>query len=639
MHGQGGRESRTQARERRGPGPAARERRNSPASRVPSPPPPTWRDPWAWASVLALAPLLVRCAGAPLGEPVAEDFDFLRRSLFGGVGSLLDGGGSTAFWRPVAHQLYYTALGPVIVGAPRVVAALHALLLALGGLLFYRAFRTRMGGAAACAAAAFPALSESTRTLISWPSQFVDVGLYLFSALAVHEASRRRLPSALAAALVALLCKELAVVTVLLLPWLPGAVPASGRRRWLVATGALLTVWAGAYLGVRHAAHLALPHGIESAAAGDAAAPFARLVWALEGSARALASLPLLPGPHDGWALGAVIVFAAALAIGLVAVPGARARLAARRGWIAWGVAWFALATVALTPIYPLWQPNRSQFGATGAGVAAVVALDAVHPALAGGLVASRLLMLALAPNAATTISEEPPATGAFLDFAQLSRLQRFMWLTRTALAREYPTAAPRTSLVSMNLPRGLLYALGGDRAVQVWYRDTTLAMVSFTRLAEDSTLRTIAGVQFQLNAEPQVVLLSPGAMRAQDEAYRHIHRRNWQAGLTALERADALEPDSEHRVFHGNNAGYRAQALFRMGRFDEAERAARRALSLDERDQNGYAILATTLLLSGRADEAAAVLERARRFYAGESWLQKLRADAAAARGRPSGP
>src|SRR6185436_2898684 len=120
------------------PGTASRASRRG---AVPAVAPPTWRDPWAWATLLAVIPLLIRCAGTPLGEPVAEDFDFLRRTLFVGVGSLLDGGGSTSFWRPVAHQLYYAALGPLLVTRPALVAALHVLLLVAGSLLVFRVLR------------------------------------------------------------------------------------------------------------------------------------------------------------------------------------------------------------------------------------------------------------------------------------------------------------------------------------------------------------------------------------------------------------------------------------------------------------------------------------------------------------------
>ena len=64
-------------------------------------PPALLRDPWALATLLAIVPLALRMLGAPLAEPVAEDFDFLHRALLQGFGSVLDGGGSLAFWRPI----------------------------------------------------------------------------------------------------------------------------------------------------------------------------------------------------------------------------------------------------------------------------------------------------------------------------------------------------------------------------------------------------------------------------------------------------------------------------------------------------------------------------------------------------------
>lgn len=604
-----------------------------PAPTPPPAPPPTLRDPWAWACLATIVPLLARCAGAPLGEPVAEDFDFLHRTLFSGMGSLLDGGGSSAFWRPVAHQLYYALLGPLMLSSPRLVAAFHAALLALGTLLVYRALRPRLRGPAAAVAASFPMFSESTRTLVSWPSQFVDVGLYFFSALALHEASRRRLPTALAAALGALLCKEVGLVTLVLLPWFPGAWARAERRRWLGASAALTAAWMVTYLAVRASAQLVLPHGLE----GGGAAPWPdRAGWALVGSLRALGSLALRPGPADAWALGLAALPLAALALAAAVRPSARARLAAGRGMFLWGLAWFTLATATLLPIHPHWQPNRSHFGAMGAGIAAAVAIESAHPALLAVVVAGRLALLALAPPAAATITEEAPASGAFMDFAQLSRLQRFMAETRGALAREFPRTPPRTNLLTMNLPRGLIYALGGDRAAQVWYRDSTLRTLTFDELAADSTLPVLAGVQFQPLARRQVVLLPPDAMRGQDQGYRRLRAAQWEASLASLARADSLEPRADHEVFHGNNAGYRALALLQLGRGAEAEREARRSVSLDERDQNGHRVLVSTLLMSDRLDEAAGSLERAERRFGRVRWIESLHASLAAAR-RPT--
>ena len=72
----------------RGPGRTTRVRK--PAVRSHLPPPRGLGDPWAWTSVLAVLPLAIAMRGAPWGEPVAEDFDFLHRALFQGMGSLLD---------------------------------------------------------------------------------------------------------------------------------------------------------------------------------------------------------------------------------------------------------------------------------------------------------------------------------------------------------------------------------------------------------------------------------------------------------------------------------------------------------------------------------------------------------------------
>src|SRR5689334_1439772 len=113
----------------------ARMPRRKPNLVPPSPAPPTWRDPWAWASALAVVPLVVKCIGGALGEPAAEDFDMLHRVLFERSHSLLDGGGTSAFWRPVSFQLYFGAFGRMLLARPAGVAFVHAVLLALTAVI------------------------------------------------------------------------------------------------------------------------------------------------------------------------------------------------------------------------------------------------------------------------------------------------------------------------------------------------------------------------------------------------------------------------------------------------------------------------------------------------------------------------
>ena len=251
-----------------GPGAAARDRATVPGPHV-SPMPPLVRDPWAALTLLAVLPLVFTMRGAPWGEPVAEDFDFLHRALVQGMGTLLDGGGSQAFWRPIPHQLYYAALGPTILTSPALGTVLHLSLLAVGALLLYRTLRVALTGPVACAAAAFTLMAESTRTIAAWPTQFVDVGLFVSSMLALHAASRRRVPLAALALLAGLLCKELAIVTGLLLPFVPLAEPRDARstrmRLALVSLGTMLA-WGLTSLAVRQHAGLTLPQRIAASA-------------------------------------------------------------------------------------------------------------------------------------------------------------------------------------------------------------------------------------------------------------------------------------------------------------------------------------------------------------------------------------
>ncbi len=557
-----------------------------------------------------MLPLWFRCVGAPLGEPVAEDFDFLHRALLQGTGTLLDGGGSVAFWRPLAHQVYYALLGRLVLTRPVAVAGIHALFLAAGALLLYRVLRPRLPGPMAAVAASFPLLAESTRTLVGWPTQFVDVGLFFFSALALHEASRRRLAGALGALLAALLCKELAVVTAVLLPFVPGPHARRDRARLGLGVAVVAVLWGAAYLAVRHAAHLELPHGLEQDPA-DLAVPIpARFAWALAGSLRAVFSRTLLPGRFDGAVLAAASVWFVAAGVLLAISSAARERFAALRAPFTWGLAWFLLCTAALAPIYPLWQPNRSQIGSVGFGIAAAVFLGAAHPLLPAGLVVVRLGLLALAPAPAGSVSSTAPETGAFMDFERLTRLQRLMREMRALLRASHPTLPRGSAVVRGSMPDGLVYAFGGDKALQVWYGDSTLRLMPSTVLRERPGVRVAASVQFEPGHRHDLVLVPVPAMLAQEQAYQLLHDHHNAEALAEYARADSLGPDSLAYIFRAENAGGRAFALAVLGRNEEAEAAAHAALGLYTGEVNGRLVLASRAMATGRLDEARRLVE-----------------------------
>ncbi|HEY3215788.1 MAG TPA: hypothetical protein VGK93_04790 [Candidatus Eisenbacteria bacterium] len=526
---------------------------------------------------------LVHAWGAPLGEPVAEDFDFLHHLLFSSSHSLLDGGGSKSFWRPVAQQLYYRGLGGLMLSHPGLVAALHTLLLGLATLLFYRALRRVWPGTQAALAASFPILCESSRQLIAWPGHSADLGAWLFTAIAVRELSRNRLWTMLAALLAALLSKEVAVVAALALPWLPRIGPTGwrSRARWAGASGLLVLLWALAYLGVRRHAGLELPHGLEATATTLGVPLLERLLWAVVNSLRAMFSLPAAPVPWEGWVAGAIGVLVLAAAAFLLPSPAGRARLAAARSLALWGLAWFVAAAATLTPVHPFWAPNRACYLGIGFGVTSAAVLGACHPGLLAAFTLLRLGAFALSPGPPATVTAKPPDTGAFVDFQRLVRLQLLVRDTRRVLEERFSKLSAGSAVSYYYLPPRTEYAFGGDRALQVWYHDSTLRWLPLPAYLAHPTRPVVAFIEFKRFGHPQIALVEPAAMRRYLAAADALRGRDYPKALAELAAADSLQPGGEAITFPASVAGARAVCLLGLGRTEEALSQARRSLAL----------------------------------------------------------
>lgn len=622
---------------------------------VPRPPaPPFLRDPWLLVSALAVLPALLFARGAALGEPVAEDFDFLRHVLLEGRWSWLDGGGSLSFWRPLSQQTYYGIFGRLMLDHPRAIATVHVGFLVATTVLLYRLLRTWWSGSLAASAAVFPLLAESTRSLITWPGHFADVGCLFCSVLALHEAVRRRLPTSLLALTAALLCKEQAIVTAVLLPWLPGAgsAPAaqksavarddrgrahptasSGfvhgpRRAWVLASGAVLIAWILTYTTVRRAAGLALPHGVESDLATHAVPIARRLLWAFTESGRALFSLPVAMTPREVIASTVLLVLAVLSALPLLLRKPAARRAQPDRALALWGLAWFVLSSAALASIFPLWSPARSIFGAVGLGVLLAAAWSSLRPMFFAGLLAVKLGALALAPAAPAMITDAPPANGDFMDFARITRLQRLMAETRSTLQRALPHVPRHAVFGESGMPREAVYAFGESRAVQAWYRDTTLRWVSTRTAMTDTTANVVAIVQFQRGHRPPIALVDPRAMRAMGEARDDIGRRDWAGALARLAAADSLQPDANARVFRSDVAAHRTYALGGLGEFGPAIAEAARGLRLAPENRALRMAYASMLHFHGDTAAAAAEFDRLQREEPGDSAVARLRRD-----------
>ena len=605
------------------------------------------RDPWFWAALATVLLVLVRAWGAPFGEPVADDFDHLRHTLLERGGSWFDGGGSASFWRPLAYQGYYGVLHEIIVTHPAWITALHLLALALATALLFDLARDHASGPVAFTMATFPLLLEATRALILVPVHIVDLGLYVASVLAWWCAARGLLLPGLVALLAALLCKETAVATAVMLPWLARPRPGASRTPWVVLSALLTLAWAIAYVSVRQRLAMALPHGLEAKLAPALLLEPARYVWSAIGSLRAVMSLPIKPEPREGWVLVAAVLVIGLAAIRFVTDTSARARMRAVRGAVITGGVWFVLATGTLLTVYPVWSPERVVYASLGLGAALGLALAAAHPALPFALLAIRLVTFALAPGAPARVTRTAPERGAFVDFERLARLQRLMVEARTTLRREFPTL-PRGASVAMLHPPFMADYASGDRALQVWYRDSTLHWVRWDQM-EKTGARGLAGaMEFQEEATPPFRRIEPEALRLLFVAGALDRSEHWQSALDTLERADALQPDREAHHFIGRVLGLRAWCLGAIGHLPEAERLARQSLAISTENADGHLTLAAIHNGRNEWNQSLAQLDTLLTWYPGyqagvmmrQGVLERMREQGAATRaGSPGAP
>jgi len=589
------------------PGPARRRPGPAPVSPPPAPlpqaiTPPLAADPWLWAALASLVLLVVRSLGSPFGEPVADDFDHLQYTMFARDHSWLGGGGSRSFWRPLAYQGYYGLFSGVIRSQPAWITVLHVALLAVTVALLYDVARRHLPRPAAACVAMFPVLLESTRALVIVPVHFVDLGLIVFSVVAWHAADRGRLPWALAALAAALLCKETAIATAAVLPLLARPRAGSSRRPWLIGAAAITVVWAVLYVWVRTRLAMALPHGLEARLSPALLVDPARYAWAIAGTLRALVSLPMKPAEREGWVFAASLLVLGAAGVLLATSADARARLQRWRTFALTGLAWGVLATGTLLTVFPVWSPERVAYSSLGLGAAVVVLLASAHPALPWALVALRVLTFCLGPAAPARVLRDAPDRGAFVDFERLVRLQHLMVEARTTLKREFP-ALPRHAGVAMLHPPFMADYAAGDRALQVWYADSTLRWIRWEGMA-DAEARDLAGaMEFQQDVEPQFRRIEPEALRLLFVAGKLQRAEAFAAALDTLRRADALQRDREAHHFVGRVEGLTAWCLGGIGRLAEAESTAHQSLAISPENADGHLTLAA--IYNGRGEWA----------------------------------
>ncbi len=276
-----------------------------------------------------------------------------------------------------------------------------------------------------------------------------------------------------------------------------------------------------------------------------------------------------------------------------------------------------------------------------GLGVALVPLVGAAGRGWLGGLVALRLVTFALSPGPPAAVTGKPREAGASMDFQQLSRLQRLAHDTQRVLRERFPTLPSGSTVSHYYLPNWSEYAYGGSRALQLWYRDTTLRWIAFPEFEANRGRRVTTFIEFQprefqARGRLQIALVEPDAVRSYLAASDAIERRGYEAALLDLARADSLQGGGEALVFEGSVAGARAICLLGLHREDDAVREARRCVAVWPGNADGRYVIAVTEFQRGRLGEAAAEVDTMLGFSPGDERGQVLRQRILAARRSP---
>jgi hypothetical protein len=480
---------------------------------------------WGLAGALAILPLLWSSRSPVLGAPVADDYLFLAQLQRKAMPDLFGPMGAAWYWRPVSRQLYYLLLGPRLPDAPWLGALAAALLLLALYALLYRIARHRFAPAPAAALATFPLLAEPARVLLAWPSAAQHLLGAVFAALAVERAlgsprrARLGLVAGGAAALLALLSNEAAVVVLPALPLIAwfrtrsrtGPAGAGTPGRWGAVALAVAALWAAGYAVARtHGSALPAGNRMGASPLGLVAVIAQALISQLgyEGLAPALRE-PLL-------AFAAALV-AAGLIMSLRAA--ARARIARAAPALLGGLAWFVAAVAPLALLLPDWNAWRTTVASLGLAVALGGWLALAWRPLVVALVALRLTTLLLAQPAPAVVATAPPPGASSFSFARITRLQRIVESTRRTLRAEVPRLPHHAVVRFGELPWLAEVGFNGANALHVWYRDTTLTWRGLGGY-EGVRGRTDAFVEYEPDDPWPAVHIEAKAFQLYREAY-----------------------------------------------------------------------------------------------------------------------
>jgi hypothetical protein len=537
-----------------------------------------------------------------LGIPVADDYLFLEQVRFHRV-DWLGTMGAASYWRPLTRQLYFILLAPALEHAPWVATAVATTLLIALYAILYRLARRRFTPVISAAIASFPLLAEPSRLLLLWPSGFQHLFAAVLAALAIERTVAGSLVPATVAALAAVLGNE---ATWFVLPAMPVIAWVRGRRgrdftRWWAAALGVAVVWGSGYaLSLSRGTRLVTGtgHGLVATLTGAPAVLAHSLVaqLGLESVSSAM---------RDGGLLIATLI----VIVGIVTRLFTRRRPAGLFAVTGGGLAWFVAAIAPLAVVWPDWNSWRTTIAAGGLAFALVGGLALVSPALAGVMVALRLVALLASTPASGIVTSLPPATVSSLSFERIARLQRVVESTRRVLLARHPTL-PRSGVVRFwNLGQLAEVGFHGSSALRVWYRDSTLVWHAYSGYGAPGG-GADATIEFELQSAWPALIVEPAAFSLYQDGVARAMKRDCRSADSLFVLAGRAQP-GDSLYFHGLMAINRADACWNCGRYAEAESLTQVGGRLAGVSSNYYVLAAEIALLHHNTALAAEAVRR----------------------------
>ena len=234
-----------------------------------------------------------------------------------------------------------------------------------------------------------------------------------------------------------------------------------------------------------------------------------------------------------------------------------------------------------------------------------------------------RLAALLVAPTPPPIITREPQPLGSHVSFVQLARLQMTAEAARTILASKVPSLPPHATVCYWQMPRIAEFAFQDSRALQVWYRDTTL---TWSRFGGQRGLTTpyAAGVEFIMDGPPWSAAVSGPVIDAYQRAAALSVRDRLAESDSLLDVAIA-GLDHDRGPFVGTLVVNLALNAYRRGDAVHADSLNERALAIGAETSSYWVLRAVRDADRGELDKARAAVTRALELEAGNAGALQL--------------